>query len=433
MHSPRLRQAFTLIELLVVIAIIAILSVVVILTLNPAALLQQSRDSNRISDMSTLNTALGIYLAQGGASLGSANTVYVSIPDPTATSTAGDQCQGLGLISLPLNYSYHCAATSTYRNVDGTGWIPVNFALLPAGAPLGQLPQDPINTTSSREYYTYTTNGTQYETTAVMESQKYQLGGSNDVISNDGGRLASVYEKGNAYGLEPLDYGDNTLVGWWNFNEGTGTIAYDYSGSNATGSWSGTQTGSSGTYYSPGKVGPYAGAFDGGNNYIDVGTSTMGKIAGSTSPMSISIWINNASSTCVAGQSYNCPILGNGSYQSGGFVLGYINANLLLLQTNQSGNNSGVASSSTSFAVGSWLLIAVTFDGSNMDLYINGSLVTTVSSAQGPGPITNHLYLGSATQGGWAGHYFSGLIDDVRVYNRALTAAQIAAMYAGGK
>jgi len=43
------RSAFTLIELLIVIAIIAILSIVVILVLNPAQLLKQSRDSNRVS------------------------------------------------------------------------------------------------------------------------------------------------------------------------------------------------------------------------------------------------------------------------------------------------------------------------------------------------------------------------------------------------
>jgi prepilin-type N-terminal cleavage/methylation domain-containing protein len=52
------RKAFTLIELLVVIAIIAILAVVVVLTLNPAEILKQSRDSNRVSDMDTLTHAL---------------------------------------------------------------------------------------------------------------------------------------------------------------------------------------------------------------------------------------------------------------------------------------------------------------------------------------------------------------------------------------
>ena len=47
------RSAFTLIELLVVIAILAILAVVVVLVLNPAELLKQSRDANRLSDMQT--------------------------------------------------------------------------------------------------------------------------------------------------------------------------------------------------------------------------------------------------------------------------------------------------------------------------------------------------------------------------------------------
>ena len=86
-HGRPASSAFTLIELLVVIAIIAILSIVVVTTLNPVQLLMQGRDSNRLSDLATMNTALGIYLAQGGTSLGSANIVYVSMPDPTATST----------------------------------------------------------------------------------------------------------------------------------------------------------------------------------------------------------------------------------------------------------------------------------------------------------------------------------------------------------
>src|ERR1019366_2823059 len=143
------RKAFTLIELLVVIAIIAILSVVVILVLNPAQLLQQSRDSNRVSDMATMNTALGIYSAGGGASLGSSNVVYVSIPDPTATSTAGDQCQGLSLPAAPSGTSYFCGSSSTYRKPDGTGWIPVNLTTIAGGSPLGQMPIDPINQSSS--------------------------------------------------------------------------------------------------------------------------------------------------------------------------------------------------------------------------------------------------------------------------------------------
>ena len=88
-------------------------------------ILMQSRDGSRVSDMASLYTALQLYTVDpavnGAVSLGSPNTVYVSLPDPAATSTQGDHCEGLGLLSLPATYTYHCAASSTYRDTDGTG------------------------------------------------------------------------------------------------------------------------------------------------------------------------------------------------------------------------------------------------------------------------------------------------------------------------
>ncbi len=145
-------RGFTLIELLVVIAIIAILSMVVILTLNPAELLRQSRDSSRVSDAATISSARGIYTTDNGGSLGSSSVIYISIPDPGATSTAGDQCQNLGLPSLPATYTYHCANAANNRNIDDSGWIPINFKLISSGTPIGALPVDPVNTSSSRLY-----------------------------------------------------------------------------------------------------------------------------------------------------------------------------------------------------------------------------------------------------------------------------------------
>jgi prepilin-type N-terminal cleavage/methylation domain-containing protein len=173
LHS---KSGFTLIELLVVIAIIAILAVVVILTLNPTALLQESRDSNRLSDMQTITGAINLYNEdQGGStgySLSTPNVAYISIPDPTATTTAGTNCAALGFVST-ASTTYHCAASSTYRNINGTGWIPIDFASTTVGSPLGSLPVDPINTTSSGEYYEYMTDGINFEIAGVPESQKY--------------------------------------------------------------------------------------------------------------------------------------------------------------------------------------------------------------------------------------------------------------------
>jgi prepilin-type N-terminal cleavage/methylation domain-containing protein len=404
---------FTLIELLVVIAIIAILSVVVILTISPAELLRQSRDANRVSDVGTITTALGIFAEdQSAGYLGSSSVIYVSLPDPTATSTAGDQCQGLGLLTLPPLYSYHCAATSTYRNSNGTGWIPVNFSSVSVGSPIGSLPIDPVNTSSSRDYYTYVTNGTQYEVTAAMESAKYKAGGTNDVVSGDGGALATVYEKGSKLGLEPIDYGDPNLVGLWSFAEGSGTTAYDWSGNGNNGTWSGTASGTAG-YYSAGKVGSYAGTFNGANNQITLPAILPNSgVCNAT----ISAWSEDT---------------GTGTGSMGGIISGnssgwddieYNDTALRFELRNGINGNSGG------------------FGGSYLNRWILNTLVLSNGSAYG---YTNGILIWSGGNIGCIGltvwnigywdTWFKGLIGDVRVYNRALSASEIAAMYSGSK
>ncbi len=201
---------FTLIELLIVIAIIAILAVVVVLVLNPSELMKQGRDSNRLSDLNTLTNAVSVYEADGLGSLGAANTVYVSMPDPTATTTAGDQCQGLSLVALPSPWVYHCPASSTATAVNGTGWLPLNFSKISSGNPLPSLPVDPTDAASSCLFYTYETNGTQYELTAALESQKYGAGGSQSQPAGDGGQYADMYEKGTSLNLLPIDIVSST-------------------------------------------------------------------------------------------------------------------------------------------------------------------------------------------------------------------------------
>ncbi len=421
------RKGFTLIELLVVIAIVAVLAVVVVLVLNPVALLQQGRDSNRLSDMATIQSAINYYLTdQPGISIGSANTVYVSIPDPTATSTAGDQCQGLGLPALPAIYSYHCAASSTFRMANATGWIPVNLGAVSVGSPLGQLPIDPTNSTSSRLYYTYVTNGSQYEVTAAMESAKYKFGGASDVITGDGGTLASVVEKGSRLGLEPLDYGDSSLVGFWTFEEGSSSVAYDYSGTNATGSWNGAATGTAG-YYSIGKIGSWAGAFDATSTYVQIPDSVPVRV-GSPS-FSFFAWINPTTlSSC---SSFLCIIFNKENTYEWAIDNGG-NIGWAIRNTSPGWN---WISAGGSVPVGAWTNIAVVYNGSQILTYKNGVLINTVS---GSGSVDNTTYqnalrIGARGAPGAASSFFPGYLDDVRIYNRALSAAEITALYNGGK
>jgi len=194
------KKGFTLIELLVVLAIVAILSVVVILTLNPAELLKQARDSNRLSDLSTMKSAISLYLAD----VTSPNILYgfttadcfVSVPLGTSITTS-TRCGVFSATGLTLgNASNPRQATSTsLRDVDGTGWIPVQFTAISSGAPIGNLPVDPVN--DATHYYAYAANATlQFQLDTFMESVKYTF-----MMSADGGLNNNAYETGTASGL----------------------------------------------------------------------------------------------------------------------------------------------------------------------------------------------------------------------------------------
>jgi glucose/arabinose dehydrogenase len=73
-------------------------------------------------------------------------------------------------------------------------------------------------------------------------------------------------------------------------------------------------------------------------------------------------------------------------------------------------------------AVNTWTHLALTYDGANMRLYVNGTLASTKAQTGAIRTSTNALQIGGDTI---FGQYFSGLIDEVRIYNGALTAAQV--------
>jgi Concanavalin A-like lectin/glucanases superfamily len=74
-------------------------------------------------------------------------------------------------------------------------------------------------------------------------------------------------------------------------------------------------------------------------------------------------------------------------------------------------------------ATGVWTHIAATYDGANLRFYVNGALVATKAQTGAMAPSTGPLWIGNNTV---YNEPYSGLIDEVRVYNRALSATEIA-------
>ncbi len=179
-----MKKGFTLLELLIVIGILAILSTTMILVINPAEMLKKARDSQRMSDLSTLKTAIAYYITDAATpSIGATTKCFNS-------NSVGCTCLGLA------------SSTSITQAIDGTGWIPIVFTGVTGGSPIANLPQDPNGSTltgNPSRYYVYLTSATITNTftlVANMESAYYSQGGTGDVESKDGGNIATLYEVG---------------------------------------------------------------------------------------------------------------------------------------------------------------------------------------------------------------------------------------------
>ena len=186
-----MKKGFTLLELLIVIGILAILAAVVVVVLNPAQLLAQARDSQRVSDLASLNSALNLYMSDvTPLSYGVDTTCYASAAISLATCQARHSTK-----TLPAG-----GVTNVARVVNGTGWMPVDFTGISSGSPLPTLPADPTNDTASLFYsYSTKTASSTFELNAVFESTKYKPMMLN---SKDGGNKDNVYETGTQPGLD---------------------------------------------------------------------------------------------------------------------------------------------------------------------------------------------------------------------------------------
>jgi len=177
-----MKKGFTLLELLIVIGILAVLSTTMVLVINPAEMLRRARDSQRISDLNTIKSALAFYLTEAASPDldGSSSTAMFVYKHPNITIT-GTSCGAKSSRN-----------ESTSQAVNGSGWIPVNLSNLSGGSPISGYPVDP-NPASNQRYYIYLPHNASstFELLANMESTTYT---ANE--ATDGGILSDLYEVG---------------------------------------------------------------------------------------------------------------------------------------------------------------------------------------------------------------------------------------------
>jgi len=212
----------------------------------------------------------------------------------------------------------------------------------------------------------------------------------------------------------------NGLVGYWSFDDGNGAEAVDSSGNGNT------ATLVNGPSWTAGEI---AGAlsFDGVDDYVAFASQAQ-------STISISAWVyaqatpGNVFPRIIDMPGYVLFLAEPSNPKSNPASLGFLSR-----RSTQDGEWDTPANS---LAYNSWNHVAVVYDSSstsnNADLYINGvkQTISKISSPQGTqttnegaGIIGNRIPLNR----GW-----NGLIDELRVYNRALSAAEIVSLYDQG-
>ncbi|MBI5631873.1 MAG: carboxypeptidase regulatory-like domain-containing protein [Nitrospirae bacterium] len=191
------------------------------------------------------------------------------------------------------------------------------------------------------------------------------------------------------------------MVSWWRAEDN----ALDFVGAN-----DGTMM--NGAVFSAGKVNK-AFSFDGIDDFVQVPDSASLDIAGQ---ITMDAWIYP---TALGGRIVDKITAGG----SNGYLLDTYGGVARFIIGSQGLN------SATALPLNTWTHVAATYDGVMMNVYLNGSLDNS-RAVSGAIPVnTLPLRIGADSNGA---NPFSGLIDEVEVFNRALSADEIAAIFNAG-
>ena len=211
------------------------------------------------------------------------------------------------------------------------------------------------------------------------------------------------------------------LAARWGFDEATSTIAtstYDGTGNNNTGSMSAGATRNAATC----KIN-FCLSFDGSSGFISVSTSSSVNITGA---ISLAAWIKTSATNDYSGIIYK--VSGNNGYQMSFHTSGAVRADFY--------NGSGAITpiySTTNVEDNNWHFVVATYDGTTAKIYVDAVLGTTAPTGSDYVTAASDSSFIVGNDSGAASRYYNGLLDDVRVYNRALSANEIQRIYDSGR
>ncbi len=204
---------------------------------------------------------------------------------------------------------------------------------------------------------------------------------------------------------------------YWTFNEGSGTRAIDYSSNSNYGTLVGSPS------FIAGKSGNRTALdFNGSSNYVQASQ------APGTTNVTISAWVRitaaPGSNGGIAG--FLSALFGDGRKNL------FVGTDGKLYFFTYDGATKTTSTPTDTIPLNTWVHVVGTADGTNLKTYMNGVEVGTVASGS---LLDTYTFFVSGTSGSPAtnGHgYLNADIDEVRMYDRALTAPQVVALYEQG-
>ena len=208
---------------------------------------------------------------------------------------------------------------------------------------------------------------------------------------------------------------EENLVAHYAFDEGTGTVALDGGAHSFDGKIHGAK-------YVALPEG-FALEFDGEDDYVEIPDSPLLQFAGA---LTVSAWVNTPvnSQQAVVGKN-GCSVMRQNyriSLDQGSVFFGLVDCP----EHEMTAAGGGVGPDR-------WYHLAGTYDAERVTVFVNGVATGVLERAFVPGTLDSSLYIGASYYGPGLGAHFTGQIDDVRIYDRALPEAEILAQYEAEK